>query len=190
VTRGAVDSTQRVRRSMPAPYHESPRGLGRRRAARPRPHQKGDTMNRSLCLAAVAIVLGAPSAAFAADSSHYVCSAVADYRADGADSKIGVSIDFYDSRAEGGNARKYVLSSVYQGKLFQGAVIDRSGKFGQGSIDMKNGQSELYAGTFKLEQQPDQSYVMTIDGKINDDPADSKKLYPIKAKLPCVDLSI
>jgi hypothetical protein len=31
---------------------------------------------------------------------------------------------------------------------------------------------------------------MAIDGKINDDPAAGKKLYPIKAKLPCVNLSV
>jgi len=31
---------------------------------------------------------------------------------------------------------------------------------------------------------------MSLNGKINDDPARRKTLYPIKAKLPCVDLSI
>jgi hypothetical protein len=31
---------------------------------------------------------------------------------------------------------------------------------------------------------------MVLDGKINDDPASGKTLYPIKAKSPCVDLSI
>jgi hypothetical protein len=147
-------------------------------------------MTKPIAFAAVAVGLCLSGTAFARDSSRYVCSAVADYRAEGVDSKIGVSIDFFDSRAEGGSARKYVLSSIYQGKLFQGAVIDRGETFGQGSIAMKNGQSELFVGTFKLEQQKDDSYLMAIDGKINDDSAYNKKLFPIKAKLPCVNLSI
>jgi hypothetical protein len=147
-------------------------------------------MIRPVAFAAVAIGLCLSGTAFARDSSRYVCSAVADYQADGAASQIGVSIDFFDSRAEGGSARKYVLSSIYQGKLFQGAIIDRGETFGQGSITLKNGQSELFVGKFKLEQQKDDSYVMAIDGKINDDPASGKKLYPIKANLPCVNLSV
>jgi hypothetical protein len=137
-----------------------------------------------------AVVLCVPGAALARDSSRYVCSAVGAFRDSGADTQIGISIDFYDSRAENGSARKYVLSAIYQGKLFQGSMIDRSEKFGEGSVSLKNGQSELYVGKFKLEPQQDDSYVMAIDGKINDDPADSKKLYPITAKLPCVNLSI
>jgi len=43
---------------------------------------------------------------------------------------------------------------------------------------------------FKLEQRQDDNYSMTLDGKINEDPSASKTLAPIKAKLPCVDLSI
>jgi hypothetical protein len=143
-----------------------------------------------LAVAAAAIGLCLPATAFARDSSRYVCSAVASFRDGGADTQIGISIDFYDSRAEGGNARKYVLSSIYQGKLFQGSVIDRSDKFGEGSVSLKNGKSELYVGKFKLETQKDDNYVMAIDGKINDDPNSGKKLYPITAKLPCVNLSI
>lgn len=143
-----------------------------------------------IAVAAVVIGLCAPGTAFARDSSRYVCSAVADFRADGADSQIGISIDFFDSRAEGGSARRYVLSSIYQGKLFQGSMIDRSENFGQGSISLKNGQSELFVGKFKLEPQKDDSYVMAINGRINEDPAAGRKLYPIKAKLPCVNLSI
>lgn len=147
-------------------------------------------MIRPVAVAAVALGLCLSGTAFARDSSRYVCSAVAAYQVEGADSQIGVSIDFFDSRAEGGSARKYVLSSIYQGKLFQGSVIDRGETFGQGSITLKNGQSELFVGKFKLEQQKDDSYVMAIEGKINDDPAAGKKLYPIKAKLPCVNLSV
>jgi hypothetical protein len=144
----------------------------------------------ALMLALSAATLCVPGTAQARDSARYVCSAVAEYSADGGTSRIGVSIDFFDSRAEGGSARQYVLSSVYQSKLFQGTMIDRGDNYGQGSITMKNGASQFYVGTFKLEQQKDGSYVMVLDGKINDDPADAKVLYPIKARLPCVDLSV
>ncbi|HLH89690.1 MAG TPA: hypothetical protein VKX28_14650 [Xanthobacteraceae bacterium] len=141
-------------------------------------------------LAAVAFTLCVPAAALARDSTRQVCSAIAEFRDGDATTKIAVSIDFYDSRDPGGSdGRKYVLSSIYQGKLFQGSMIDKSDKFGEGTITLKNGRSELYAGKFKLEQQKDDSYVMALDGRINEDPTASRKLYPIKAKLPCVNLS-
>jgi hypothetical protein len=146
-------------------------------------------MIRHVASAALAICLCASGTAFARDSSRYVCSAVAELKGDGATWRIGISIDFFDSRAESGDARKYVLSSIYQGKLFQGSMIDRSDKFGQGSVFLKNGRSLLFAGSFKLEQQKDDSWVMAIDGKLNDDPAAGTKTYPVKAKLPCMDLS-
>jgi hypothetical protein len=150
----------------------------------------GRTALRST-FATLAIILCVPTAALARDSSRYVCSAVAEFRDGDANSKIGVSIDFYDSRDPGGSdGRKYVLSSIYQSKLFQGSMIDKSDKFGEGAITLRNGRSELFVGKFKLEQQKDDSYVMAIDGRINEDPGSSRKLFPIKAKLPCVDLSI
>jgi len=147
-------------------------------------------MTTRIAAAVAALVLSLPGAALARDSSRYVCSGVVAFRAEGADTQIGISIDFFDSRAENGSARKYVLSSIYQGKLFQGSMIDRSDNFGQGSISLKNGKSELFAGKFKLEPQQDDRYVMAIDGKINDDPADGKNQFPITAKLPCLNLSI
>jgi hypothetical protein len=139
---------------------------------------------------ALAFGLCVSSAVFARDSARIVCSGIAEFDDKGSLSKIGVSIDFFDMRAEGGNARKYTLSSIYQSKLFQGSMIDRGSEFGQGKIALKNGQKELYVGSFKLERGQDEHYTMSLDGKINEDPASSKTLYPIKAKLPCVDLSI
>jgi hypothetical protein len=140
--------------------------------------------------AALTICVCLPGAALARDSSRYVCSAVVEYQIERSPSQIGMSIDFLDTRAENGDSRKYQLSSIYQGKLFQGVMIDRSENYGQGTITLKSGESQLYVGRFKLEQRPDDSYVMVLDGKINDDPAAGKTLYPIKARLPCVDLSV
>ncbi len=147
-------------------------------------------MSKHAVFAVLSVGLCLPGTALARDSSRYVCSAVVEYQSEGSSSQIGVSIDFLDTRAENGDARKYQLSSVYQGKLFQGIVIDRSENFGRGVIKLRNGESQLYDGKFKLEQQADDSYVMVLDGRINDDPAAGRTMYPIKARLPCVDLSI
>jgi hypothetical protein len=134
-------------------------------------------------------------AAFARDSAHYVCSAVASFQSGGSDSPIGISIVFDDTRGVGANGRKYVLSWVYQSRLFQGSLTDstkgfvQADSYLQGPVAIKNGKSQLYVGTFKLDQQSDQSYALELDGKITDDPS-STKLYAVKATLPCVDLSI
>jgi hypothetical protein len=150
----------------------------------------GRPLSASIALGILGSALCLGEGAFARDSAHYVCSAIGEFRDGEATTQIGISIDFFDQRAENGNARKYVLSSVYQGKLFQGSMIDRSDKFGQGSVTLKNGRSQFYAGSFKLEQQNGGgSYAMSLDGKITDDP-NSRKSYPVKATLPCVDLSI
>jgi hypothetical protein len=69
-------------------------------------------------------------------------------------------------------------------------MIDRSENYGQGTITLRNGESQLYVGRFKLEQRSDDSYVMMLDGKINDDPAAGRTMYPIKGRLPCVDFSV
>jgi hypothetical protein len=147
-------------------------------------------MGKYAVLAVLVVGLCLPGTAIARDSSRYVCSAVVEYQAEGALSRIGVSIDFLDTRAEKGDARRYQLSSIYQGKLFQGIMIDRSENFGRGTIKLRNGESQYYDGKFKLEQQSDDSYIMVLEGRINDDPAAGKTMYPIKARLPCVDLSV
>jgi hypothetical protein len=144
---------------------------------------------KDAAFAVLAVGLCLCSTVSARDSARYVCSAIVELRVEGGSRQIGISIDFFDGRAESGDARKYTLSSIYQGKLFQGTVIDRSDKFGQGRIALKNGRSELYVGSFKLEKQRSDSYAMSLDGMINDDPARGKMLYSIKTRLPCVDLS-
>jgi hypothetical protein len=92
-------------------------------------------------------------------------------------------------RARDGTSRKYILSSIYQQKLFQGLLLDKSDEFGQGTITLTNSRSRFYAGSFKLEREKGESYIMVLDGKINNDPSSGNKLLPAKAKLPCVNLS-
>jgi hypothetical protein len=147
-------------------------------------------MIKQAAFAAVIVSICLSGTAYARDSARHVCSAVAELKIEGGSEKLGISIDFFDVRAENGNARKYVLSSVYQSKLFQGFTIDRGVNWGQGKIAMKTGNSQFYVGGFKLEQQSDDSYTMVLDGMINIDPSASKKLYRVKAKLPCVNLSV
>jgi len=139
---------------------------------------------------ALAFGLCVCGAAFSRDSSRIVCSGVAEFVSSGSLEKIGISIDFLDVRAPRGIGREYILSSIYQGKLFQGSIIDKSDNYGQGRIILKNAQVEFFVGTFKLEIGQNNAYTMELDGKINDDPRGGKTLYLIKAKLPCVDLSI
>jgi hypothetical protein len=80
----------------------------------------------------------------------------------------------------------------------------------RGHVAIKNGNSRLYVGTFRFvanEGKPNTTYALALDGKVTDDPegkitedpegghiidghAGSTKLHPIKAMLPCVDISI
>jgi hypothetical protein len=147
------------------------------------------SMIRGIAACALALGLCVSSAAFARDSSRIVCSGIAEYGATGNLDKIGVSMDFLERRAGSGGNREIILSSIYQGKLFQGSMINTSDEF-QGRIVMKNGASQFYAGGFKLMPGQDGKYTMILDGKINDDPSGGNTLAPIKARLSCVDLSI
>jgi hypothetical protein len=147
-------------------------------------------MIKLIAFSALTIGLCISNATFAKDSARIVCSGIAEFGNQGDLRKIGISIDFFDRRAKNGQDREYTLSTVYQHKLFQGSIIDKGEQWGQGKINLTNSRSELFVGNFKLEAGPNDSYTMVLEGKINDDPASGKPLYPIKAKLPCVDLSI
>jgi hypothetical protein len=131
---------------------------------------------------------GAPSAN-AADSFRAVCSGFAELQDGGATAKMGVSIDFVDVRS-GSSNRKYTVSSIYQGQLFQGTIIDRSGNGYQGKITLRNSSRHFFVGSFKLDADQSQTYNMVIDGKLNQDPSSGNGLLPAKATLPCVNLSL
>src|SRR5215470_1125833 len=146
-------------------------------------------MIRRAVSAVIILGLCVPSAAFSADSLRLVCSGPAEIRDEGFTRKFGLSIDFFDVRARDGTSRKYILSSIYQQKLFQGSLINNSDEFGEGTITLTNSRSRFYTGSFKLEKEKAESYSMLLDGKINNDPLTGNKLLPAKAKLPCVNLS-
>jgi hypothetical protein len=162
---------------------------------------------------ATAIGLSFCGTTFGKDSGHRVCSGVATFHSDVASSRIGISIVLDDYRARGVE-REWVLSWVYAGRLFQGSVRESKdfplpdfrgrdrGTIMQGRVDIRNGKSRLYVGTFRFELanagKPNAGYALVLDGKVTDDP-DSRdiidgrtgrtKLYPIKTTLPCVDIS-
>lgn len=125
----------------------------------------------------------------AADSFRAVCSGFAELQDGGATARMGVSIDFVDVRS-GGSNRKYTVSSIYQGRLFQGTIIDHSGSGYQGKITLRNSSRRFFVGSFKLDADRSQTYNMVIDGKLNQDPSGGNGLLPGKATLPCVDLSL
>ncbi len=155
--------------------------------------------------AAIAIGLSFCGTAFGKDSGHRVCSGVATFQADGDSPRIGISIVVDDYRAGSrGSEREWLLSWVYAGRLFQGSVREtedsplpgshrRGGSaIMRGRVAIRNGKNQLYVGTFSFERanagQPEESYALVLDGRVTDDP-DSVKLYPIKAMLPCIDIS-
>jgi len=166
-------------------------------------------------MAAAAMGLCICATALGKDSGHSVCSGVAAIHGDGDSSQIGISIVLDDYRAgRRGDEREWVLSWVYAGKLFQGSVREAEafprpeyrvgGRYVimHGHVTIKNGKSRLYVGTFSFEQAdagtPNASNALVLDGKVTDDPdgraiidgrTGSTTLYPIKATLPCIDIS-
>jgi hypothetical protein len=145
-------------------------------------------MIKPIIMLGLAFSLGATGTALGRDSSRLVCSGIAEIDYGVPPEKIAISIDFLDRRAVGGVNREYVLSSIYQGRLFQGKIISTSDVWG-GKIVLSNSRNKLFVGTFKLERQDD-AYAMSLDGKINKDPSGRSTLIVAKAKLPCVDLSL
>jgi hypothetical protein len=75
----------------------------------PAPSSKSTTTLAAL--ATLAGILFQSDTALARDSSRFVCSGIAELHDGDAVSQLGISIDFFDSRAGNGDARKYVLSS-------------------------------------------------------------------------------
>ena len=125
----------------------------------------------------------------AADSFWAVCSGFAELQDGGVTTKMGVSIDFLDVRS-GGSNRKYTVSSIYQGRLLQGTIINSSGAGYQGNITLRSSSQKFFIGRFKLDADQNQTYNMVIDGKLNQDPSSSNVLLTGKATLPRVNLSL
>jgi len=147
-------------------------------------------MTKRIIVLGLALGLGAGGTALGRDSSRLVCSGFAELDYNGSQEKMAISIDFLDRRAAGGVNREYVLSSIYQRKLFQGKMVSTSDVWG-GKIALSDGsRSKLFVGVFELEKGQNDAYTMSLDGKVNRDPSGHATLITAKARLPCVDLSL
>jgi hypothetical protein len=134
-------------------------------------------------LAALIYALGV-NAGLAQDSFRAVCSGFAK-KVDDPSEKMGISIDFFDQRS-GSASRKYTLSSIYQLKLWQGAVISSTGD-SKGAVTLKNRSRLFFSGKFNLANGPE-GYSMSLDGKLSQDPGRTSP-FAATATLPCVNLT-
>jgi hypothetical protein len=134
-----------------------------------------------------AAVLGFSHVAHARDHMELVCSAVGDAK-DGGD-KIPLFIHMFESRASDGTSRDEVLSTIYQGVLFQASHLNKTGGFStKVKISLDNGKTTRFRGTYSLVQAGN-GYALKLAGEVNDEPS-GKEFRAVSATLKCVDLSI
>jgi hypothetical protein len=116
-----------------------------------------------------------------------VCTAVADPK-DGGD-KIPLFIHMFESRAADGESRDEVLSTIYQGVLFQADHVNKTGGFStKVKISLDNGKKTRFRGTYSLVQAGN-GYALKVAGEVNDEPS-GKEFRAVTATLKCIDLSI
>jgi hypothetical protein len=112
-----------------------------------------------------------------------VCTAVVDAR-DGGD-KVPLFVHFFESRASDGTSRNEVLSTIYQGRLFQGKHLNRSADPGTDvPITLRNGKRVRFRGTYTWTTGK-----LTLEGKLADDP-NAISLRDVTAELTCTALSV
>ena len=140
-------------------------------------------------LLAAALILGSAHLAHARDHMELICSAVADAK-DGGD-KIPLFIHMFESRASDGTNRDEMLSTIYQGVLFQATHVNKTGGFSSKvKISLDHGKTTRFRGTYSLVQKGE-GYALKLDGEVNDDPSARKPEFrAATGTLPCVDLSV
>jgi hypothetical protein len=138
---------------------------------------------------AVTLLLGFAHVAHARDHMELVCSAVADAK-DGGD-KIPLFIHMFENRAADGENRDEMLSTIYQGVLFQATHTNKTGGFStKVKISLVNGKATRFRGTYSLVQAGD-GYALKLAGEVNDDPSAKKAEFrAVTGTLKCVNLSI
>lgn len=143
--------------------------------------------SRSLLLV-LALVAGSSNVAFARDHLELVCAGLAS-PADGGE-KMPVFIQFFESRARDGESRDETLSNIYQGHLFQGKRVNKTGSSStNAALVLKEGKRVRFRGTYTLAGSGG-SYTLTLRGQLTDDPSARKVTYrEVAVDLPCVDLS-
>lgn len=132
---------------------------------------------------AAGLLLVTASVAHARDHTELVCAAVIDAK-DGGD-KVPLFVHFFESRAADGQSRNEVLSTVYQGQLFQGRHLNKSAD-PESRVPIVLGAKKRvrFRGMYTWTGTK-----LTLEGKVFDDPA-KKAARDVTAELICTDLSI
>jgi hypothetical protein len=88
-----------------------------------------------------------------------------------------------------GGRRANTLYRRFIGKTCSKCVLYTSDAPYKGKISLQRARKVYFTGDFNLDTQQDGGATMKLDGKLNDDPAESKTMEHVTATLPCVDLS-
>ncbi len=144
-------------------------------------------------LATVITILGAPGVAAARDHAELVCSGVTTPKPNDGGDRIALFFHFFESRARGGVHRDEWLSTIYQGRMFQGHHLNKAGGPGSGGpIVLKQNTQIRFQGNYTVDYKGGTSPpTLHVVGKVNEDPAAKRATFrDIDETLTCVDLSI
>jgi hypothetical protein len=145
-------------------------------------------MKARSALVTATLLLASAHVAHARDHLELVCTAVANAK-DGGD-KVPLFIHMFESRASDGESRDEVLSTIYQGTLFQATHLNKTGGFStKVKITLVNAKATRFRGTYSLVSG-DKGYVLKLAGEVNDEPSAKAGFRAVTATLTCVDLSI
>ena len=135
------------------------------------------------------LLVGFANVAHARDHMELVCSAIGDAK-DGGD-KVPLFVHMFESRASDGESRDEVLSTIYQGVLFQATHLNKTGTFSSGvKISLDHGKGIRFRGTYTLASTS-KGYALKLAGEVNDMPSEGNGSFrKVTATLACVDLSI
>lgn len=132
--------------------------------------------------------------ALARDSSHLICAGF--MAATPGSDNYGFAVQFDESRAESGESRNEMLSTVWAGKLYQGVRLNNNDDFGKnGTISMAaaNSTSEIFfKGSYELIQSrasKSYPYKLKLKGQMNLSPSDALSLQQVSTTLNCLDIS-
>ena len=139
----------------------------------------------------------ASAPALARDSAHLICAGYL-AAAPGLDN-YGFAVQFDESRADDGESRNEMLSTVWVGKLYQGVRFNSNDDFGKnGTILMVAAvgtNTFFFNGTYNIIQSGNSSssknyrYKMKLKGKLNTNPADVLSVQNVSTTLNCMDIS-
>lgn len=134
----------------------------------------------------------ASATAFARDSAHLICAGY--LAATPGPDNYGFAVQFDESRADDGESRNEMLSTVWAGKLYQGVRLNSNDDFGKnGTIlmaAMAGKNAIFYKGTYNIIQNSkNYRYKLKLKGQLNTNPADVLSVQNVSTTLNCKDIS-